>query len=182
MTSPRCHSAKVLSTPVRNSIVAIVTELGRYLIFNSRRSWHTVYAMLLSNYRGGSSIVDKTLYFQSRDRKVDPPLLRSFRWDFKPRYRLCMTSLLVGRKTRVHSTTQIKSQLLSEIHTTEKCYFLKSLILFSNNLILCWRCIHQYFFILLNPFGHFVFMTNKFYQQKLIIFMSHVYIYNVLIM
>ena len=38
-----------------------------------------------------------TLDYQSRGCKIDPPLLRSFGWDFKPRSRLRMTSLLVGR-------------------------------------------------------------------------------------
>ena len=48
-------------------------------------------------FRSGGGVVDNTLDYQSRDRKIDPPLLRSFGWDFKPRSRLRMTSLLVGR-------------------------------------------------------------------------------------
>ena len=47
--------------------------------------------------RNGGGVVDNTLDYQSRDRKIDPPLPRSFGWDFKPRSRLSMTSLLVGR-------------------------------------------------------------------------------------
>ena len=47
--------------------------------------------------RSGSGVVDNTLDYQSRDRKIDPPLHRSFGRDFKPRSRLGMTSLLVGR-------------------------------------------------------------------------------------
>ena len=47
--------------------------------------------------RSGGGVVDNTLDYQSRDRKIDLPLLRSFGWDFKPRSGLRMTSLLVGR-------------------------------------------------------------------------------------
>ena len=47
--------------------------------------------------RRGGGVVDNTLDYQSRDRKIDPPLHRSFGRDFKPRSRLRMTSLLVGR-------------------------------------------------------------------------------------
>ena len=47
--------------------------------------------------RSGGGVVDNTLDYQSRGREIDPPLLRSFGWDFKPRSRLRMTSLLVGR-------------------------------------------------------------------------------------
>ena len=47
--------------------------------------------------QSGSGVVDNTLDYQYRGRKIDPPLLRSFGWDFKPRSRLRMTSLLVGR-------------------------------------------------------------------------------------
>ena len=54
--------------------------------------------VLGSNHRrSGGGVVDNTLDYQSRGRKIDPPLLRSFGWDFKPRSRLRMTSLLVGR-------------------------------------------------------------------------------------
>ena len=48
-------------------------------------------------YSSGGGVVDNTPDYQSRDRKIDPPLLQSFIWDFKPRSRLRMTSLLVGR-------------------------------------------------------------------------------------
>ena len=54
-----------------------------------------------------SGVVDNTLDYQSRDRKIDPPLFRSFGWNFKPWSRLCMTSLLVGHYTRVHSLTHL---------------------------------------------------------------------------
>ena len=47
--------------------------------------------------RSGGGVVDNTLDYQSRDRMIDPPLLWSFGWDFKPRSHLRMTSLLVGR-------------------------------------------------------------------------------------
>ena len=47
--------------------------------------------------RSGDGVVDNTLDYQYRGRKIDPPLLRSFGCDFKPRSRLRMTSLLVGR-------------------------------------------------------------------------------------
>ena len=56
--------------------------------------------MTLDVYHGrrrGGGVVDNTLDYQSRDPKIDPPLLRSFGLDFKPRSRLRMTSLLVGR-------------------------------------------------------------------------------------
>ena len=46
-----CQSAKVLRTTVGNSIAAMVTDLSRHLTYNLRGAWHTVYAMLLSNYR-----------------------------------------------------------------------------------------------------------------------------------
>ena len=46
--------------------------------------------------RSGCGVVDNTLDYQSRDRKIDPPLLRSLGWDFKPRSCLRMTLLLVG--------------------------------------------------------------------------------------
>ena len=49
MSSMREHSAKVLSTPVCNSIVAMVTGLACHLTYNLRGAWHTVYAMLLLN-------------------------------------------------------------------------------------------------------------------------------------
>ena len=49
--SPRCHSAKVLSPSVCISMVAMVTGLWRHLTYNSRGAWHTVYAMLLSNFK-----------------------------------------------------------------------------------------------------------------------------------
>ena len=51
----------------------------------------------LNTFRSGGGVVDNTLDYQSRDRKLDPPLHRSFGRDFKPRSRLRMTSLLVGR-------------------------------------------------------------------------------------
>ena len=41
--------------------------------------------------------LDNTLDYQSRNRKIDLPLVRLFEWDFKPRSRLRMTQLLVGR-------------------------------------------------------------------------------------
>ena len=50
MTSPRKHSSKVLSTPACNTILAMVTDLWRHVAYNLREAWHTVYAMLISNY------------------------------------------------------------------------------------------------------------------------------------
>ena len=49
MSSTR-HTAKVLSTTVGNSIVAMATDIWYYLVYNSRGAWHTLYAMLLSTY------------------------------------------------------------------------------------------------------------------------------------
>ena len=40
----------VLGTTVAYSLVAMVTDLCCYLTYDSRGEWHTVYAMLLSNY------------------------------------------------------------------------------------------------------------------------------------
>ena len=51
----------------------------------------------------GGSVVDNTLDYQSRDRNIDLPLLRSFGLDFK----LSMTSLLVRRYTRAHLLTHL---------------------------------------------------------------------------
>ena len=48
-------------------------------------------AQILSRSR--SSVVDNTLYYQSRDHKIHP-LLRSLGLDFTPRFLLRMTSLL----------------------------------------------------------------------------------------
>ena len=59
--------------------------------------WFCFLLLLLILPRSGGGVVDNTLDYQSRGRKIDPPLLRSFGWDFKPRSRLRMTSLLVGR-------------------------------------------------------------------------------------
>ena len=50
----------------------------------------------LLNMSGGS-VVDGMLGYQSRDRKINLPLLWSFWWDFKLWSRLCKSSLLVGR-------------------------------------------------------------------------------------
>ena len=55
-------------------------------------------------------MVENTLDYQSSDRNIDPPLLRTFGWDVKLRSRLCMTSLLVGSNTRVNSCTHVLHQ------------------------------------------------------------------------
>ena len=68
-------------------------------------------SMVLKFHRSGGSGVDHALDYQSRDREIDPSLLRSFGSDFKPRSRLRMTSLLVGRYTRVHSLTHSLTQI-----------------------------------------------------------------------
>ena len=49
---------------------------------------------------------------KSKGRKIDPPLHRSSGFDFKSRSRLRMTSLLMGRETRVYLFTRIKSMLV----------------------------------------------------------------------
>ena len=41
----------VLSTPFCNSLTAMVADLWCHLTYNLRGAWHTVYAMLLSNYK-----------------------------------------------------------------------------------------------------------------------------------
>ena len=51
VTSTRRHSAKVLSTPICNSIVSMVIDLWCHLIYNLREAWHTMCTMLLSNYK-----------------------------------------------------------------------------------------------------------------------------------
>ena len=47
-----CHSVNV---QVGYSLIAMVTVLCRHLTYDSRAEWHTVYAMLLSNYKGDST-------------------------------------------------------------------------------------------------------------------------------
>ena len=51
MTSLGCHSVMVLTTTVGYSLVAMVTELCCHLAYDLREAWHTLYAMLLSNYK-----------------------------------------------------------------------------------------------------------------------------------
>ena len=46
-----CHTVKVQNATVGHSLVAMMTDLCRHLAFDSRGVWHTVYAMLLSNYK-----------------------------------------------------------------------------------------------------------------------------------
>ena len=48
-------------------------------------------------YKSAGSVVDNMLDYQSRCHDIDPPLLRSFGWGFKPRSRLRLTSLLMER-------------------------------------------------------------------------------------
>ena len=50
VTSPRHHSAKVLSRTARNSIVAMVIDLWSHLTSSSKGARHTMYVMLPSNY------------------------------------------------------------------------------------------------------------------------------------
>ena len=50
VTTWGCHSVKVLSTTVDYSLVAVVTNLFHHLTYDAAVAWHTVYAMLLSNY------------------------------------------------------------------------------------------------------------------------------------
>ena len=42
MTSSGCYSVKVLSTTVDYFLVAMVRDLFRHLIHDSRRAWHTL--------------------------------------------------------------------------------------------------------------------------------------------
>ena len=65
-------------------------------------------------YRSGGNEVDNALDYRSRDRKIDPPLLRSFGRGLKPRSRLRMTSLVVGCLTRVDSLTLHYSARMSQ--------------------------------------------------------------------
>ena len=51
LTSSGSHAVEILRTQVRNSIVAMVTDLWCHLTYNLRGAWHTVYAMLHSNYK-----------------------------------------------------------------------------------------------------------------------------------
>ena len=46
-------------------MVAMVTDLLCHLTYNSRGAWHTVYAMLLSNYKRDATEIQtmKKLYF-----------------------------------------------------------------------------------------------------------------------
>ena len=50
---------------------------------------------IILNGRRGGGVVANTLDYQSRDSKIVPRLLQSFRCDFKPRSLLRMTSLLI---------------------------------------------------------------------------------------
>ena len=72
----------------KSEVLGLIPGLATYFRFSS--CW-------FKRGRSGGGVVDNTLDYQSRGRKMDPPLLRSFGWDFKPRSRLRMTSLLVGR-------------------------------------------------------------------------------------
>ena len=54
-------------------------------------------------HRSGGGVVDNTLDYQSRDRKIDPSLLRSFGPDFKPRSPYDL--VVGGTLNRVHSLT-----------------------------------------------------------------------------
>ena len=58
--------------------------------------------------RSGGSVVDNTLDYQSRDRKVDPPLLRPFGWDFKATFRLRIV-------TADNSTLRIAYRFISNL-------------------------------------------------------------------
>ena len=51
VTSSGCHSVKVLGSIYDYSLVPMVTDLFRHLTYDSREAWHTLYAMLLSNYK-----------------------------------------------------------------------------------------------------------------------------------
>ena len=45
------HFQIILNTAVDYSLVAMVTDLCHHLTYESMGAWHTVYAMLLSNYK-----------------------------------------------------------------------------------------------------------------------------------
>ena len=51
MTSTGCHSVKIQSTTAGYYLAAMVTDLCRHLTNDWREAQHTVYAMLLSNYK-----------------------------------------------------------------------------------------------------------------------------------
>ena len=58
MTTSGCRSVKILSTTVGYSLVAMVTDLRHLLTYDSRGAWHTVYAMLHSNYKWCSTEIN----------------------------------------------------------------------------------------------------------------------------
>ena len=91
-------------------------------------------AFIQSDARSGGGVVDNALDYLSMDRKIDSPLLRSFGRDFKPRSRLDMTSLLVGRNQSsfTHSlkvmlcTTKISFSCVPTGHATlNQCQLIK---------------------------------------------------------
>ena len=51
VTLSGCHSVKILTPTVGYSVVVMATDLCRSLTHDSRGAWHTVYVMLLLNYK-----------------------------------------------------------------------------------------------------------------------------------
>ena len=99
----------------QNNLAQLFSLKGRIAILNFCRGRLKVKVTL--GGRSGGGVVDNMLDYESRDHKIDPQLLRSFGWDFKLRSHLCMTSLLVGRYTRVHSPDlKASAYKLSVVH------------------------------------------------------------------
>ena len=110
-------------------------NIQRILVWNSEVRTNQFKTPIWS----GGGVVDHTLDYQSSDREIDPSLLRSFGWDFIPRSRLRMTSLVVGRQTlvhpRVHSLTvktPVHHYYPPSTHTTQ--WFI------SDHFKQCFRC------------------------------------------
>ena len=99
----------------QNNLAQLFSLKGRIAILNFCRGRLKVKVTL--GGRSGGGVVDNMLDYESRDHKIDPQLLRSFGWDFKLRSCLRMTSLLVGRYTRVHSPDlKASAYKLSVVH------------------------------------------------------------------
>ena len=85
LTSSGCHSFKVLGTTVGYSLFAMVTGLWCHLTYNLRGAWHTLYAMLLSNYMGDATeiyTVEKFFFSQITD-SFSNNLIFCYLWDTK---------------------------------------------------------------------------------------------------
>ena len=115
-------STKVLSTSVYNSIVAMVTYLRCHLTYNLRGPWHT---HLANNLRGAWN----TLYSSHTH------LTNNLRGAWNTLYAMPLSNyeILTNLRGAWHTVyamllSKIISEMLLEIHTLEKCYFLKLII------------------------------------------------------